>query len=312
MVAEIIKRLVSQLPGIRGLVSQRDLLKKEVVRWKAGQEFFPGHFHSPIPNQADIQGINRRSGNRDVSAISGIDLDWDAQETLFRELVGFYDELPFSETESRKGAHRYYFENGFYSYADGILFYGLLRHLRPARIIEVGSGFSSCLALDVNELFLGGSVQCTFIEPNPQRLNQNLRRQDVDRVNIVAQNVQTVDLSMFVHLERNDILFIDSSHVAKAGSDVNFLLFEVLPTLKPGVWIHIHDVFFPFEYPEDWLSGGRFWNEAYMIRCLLMNSEAFRIRLWGDALCALRREFVQSLMPLCLRNTGAGIWIQCT
>jgi hypothetical protein len=305
----MIKRFVSQLPGVRGLVSQRDLLKKEVARWKAGQEFYPGHFHSPIPDHADVVGISRRSGNRDVSAIPGIDLDWGVQETLFRELVRFYDELPFGETEAQKGAHRYYFENGFYSYADGILFYGLLRHLRPARIIEVGSGFSSCLALDVNELFLDGSVQCTFIEPNPQRLKQNLRPQDFDRVNIVEQNVQTVDLSVFSHLERNDILFIDSSHVAKAGSDVNFLLFEVLPTLKTGVWIHIHDVFFPFEYPEEWLRGGRSWNEAYMVRCLLTHSSAFRIRLWGDALCAQRRDLVQSLMPLCFRNTGAGIWV---
>jgi hypothetical protein len=285
----MLRDFVRMLPGIRSLVADRDRLRGELTTWRAGQNYPPGHYYSPIPDKADVQGISQRSGNRDKDAVSGIELNWNQQEKLFTELAQYYKQLPFGATKDERGEHRYYFENGFYSWCDGIILYGLLRHLQPARIIEVGSGFSSCLTLDVNDLFLGGRLNCTF-----------------------EQRVQEVDRDVFSQLQQNDILFIDSSHVGKAASDVNFLFFDVLPNLNPGVWIHIHDVFYPFEYPEEWISAGRSWNEAYMLRCLLMFSSGFEVCLWGDALCARRSDLVQSLMPLCLRNTGAGIWIRRT
>ena len=306
------KRLIKKLPGVRRIVGERNRLREEVETLLGQQEFPPGHYYSSIPDPGEVKGISHRTGNRDVAAIPGIDLDWEGQESTLRELATYYNDLPFGETEADRGIHRYYFANGYYSYADGILFFTLLRHLQPKRLIEVGSGFSSCLTLDVNELFLDGSLQCTFIEPYPERLKQNLRPEDSKHVQIIEDKVQNIDPMIFGQLEKNDILFIDSSHVGKAGGDVNFLFFEILPKLKPGVWIHIHDVFYPFEYPETWILSGRSWNEAYMVRCLLMNSNAFQIRLWGDALAAQRTDLLASLMPRCMKNTGASLWIEKT
>ncbi|TWU05961.1 class I SAM-dependent methyltransferase [Stieleria varia] len=306
----IVRDLAKRLPGIRNLVRDRDRLLQELATWKVRQSYPPGHYYSPVPSANDVAGIGRKSGREQLSELPGIALNWDAQEALITKLAAYYSEIPFGETKEQRGEHRYYFDNGFYCYADGILLYSLLRHLKPAKLIEIGSGFSSCLTLDVNELFLNGTLHCTFIEPYPERLHDNMRPTDAGSAKVMVQKVQDVPLSTFDELNESDILFIDSSHVGKASSDVNFLFFEVLPRLKPGVWIHIHDVFYPFEYPEEWILAGRSWNEAYMLRCLLMHSSGFEINLWGDALCTHRPDLMRSLMPMCFKNTGAGIWLR--
>lgn len=308
----MLKSLIRKLPGIRGLVAERDRLQAEVSRWEAGQSFPPGHYYSPVPDYDEVRGISQQTGNRDTTQVVGIDLGWDRQQELFRSLAKFYPSLPFGNTQETRGEHRYYYENGFYSYTDGIILSCLLQHLRPKRLIEVGSGFSSCMTLDTNDLFLDRQLDCTFIEPYPERLKENLRAGDDQQVTIIEDKVQNVGSDVFAVLEPNDILFIDSSHVGKAASDVNYLFFEILPTIAPGVWVHIHDVFYPFEYPEEWILSGRSWNEAYMIRCLLMFNHRFQIRMWGDALCAQHPQLVESLMPGCMKNTGAGIWLQRT
>ena len=305
-----LKQVIQKLPGISRIVAQRDQLMREVSQWKANQTYAPGHFYSPIPDQQEIDAIVQRTGDRSQETITGVSLNWSEQEDLFRELAQFYDSIPFADQQQDQGSFRYYFDNPYYLYTDGILLHTLMRKLRPSKIIEVGSGFSSCLMLDTNESFLNSETKLTFIEPYPTRLNDNLRESDQSKVEIVEDVVQNVPLTRFDELGADDILFIDSSHVGKAGSDVNYLFFDVLPRLNPGVWIHVHDVFFPFEYPKSWLKQGRAWNEAYMLRCLLTHSHWLSLRLWGDALCARRKDMVQSLMPKCLKNSGAGIWLQ--
>src|SRR5262245_40597097 len=125
----------------------------------------PGHFYSPIPSQADIDAVARRTG---ADELRGIDLREPAQLALLDELALFYRDLPFAPTAAP--GLRYRFENPSYSYADGIFLYSMLRHLKPRRVIEVGSGFTSALLLDTNERFLDNRVECTFIEPYPQLL----------------------------------------------------------------------------------------------------------------------------------------------
>lgn len=186
----------------------------------------------------------------------------------------------------------------------------MLRYLKPKNLIEVGSGFSSSLILDVNEQFLGNSINCTFIEPYPERLIKNLRSDDHSRIRIIKEKVQQQSLELFETLDAGDILLIDPSHVSKTGSDVNFLVFEVLPRLKSGVWIHFHDIFYPFEYLEEWVKKGRSWNEAYLLRAFLMFNQDFKIKLWGNALAAQYPELVEEFVPLCVKNSGASLWIQ--
>src|SRR5207237_8125791 len=137
---------------------------------------------------------------------------------------------------------------------------------------------------DVNELFFDNAIQCTFIDPYPQLLRTLMKESDFARTRIIGQRVQDVDVGIFRELEASDILFIDSSHVAKTGSDVNYILFKILPLLNEGVLIHFHDIFYPFEYPVDWVYEGRSWNEAYLLRAFMQYNEAFEIQFFNSFL----------------------------
>ncbi len=216
--------------------------------------------------------------------------------------------MPFS-WEGRRG-FRYRFDNPSYSYADGIFLYSLLRHLAPRRLIEVGSGYTSALTLDTNQHFLGGRLNCTFIEPYPELLNSLLRPEDRPSVTLIEAKLQEVDLGVFDALQAGDVLFVDSTHVSKVGSDVNRLFFEVLPRLAPGVFIHIHDVFASLEYPLDWLRAGRAWNEQYVLRAFLQFNDRFRIRMFGNHMIQRHPDWFRSHMPLCLENPGGAFWME--
>jgi hypothetical protein len=132
--------------------------------------------------------------------------------------------------------------------------------------MEVGSGFSSAVMLDTNDLFFSGKIAFTFVEPYPERLLSLMTGEDRSHQEMLVRPVQEVALERFASLRANDILFIDSSHVAKIGSDVVHLLTNVLPMLNRGVIVHFPDIFWPFEYPEEWILEGRAWNENYVLK----------------------------------------------
>lgn len=268
----------------------------------------PGHFYSPIPSIEDIRAREAQVFPPPPRAIPAVDLDDAGQVALLRELGSYYPELSFPRT--RTPGHRYYFENPYYSYADAIVLYCMIRHLRPARIIEVGSGYSSCAILDTNDRFFGSSIGCTFIEPYPQVLYDLLEPGDVAGLRVLERKLQDVPLDVFRELKANDILFVDSTHVSKTGSDVNRLLFEVLPALRAGVYVHFHDVFYPFEYPREWVYEGRAWNENYILRAFLEYNSAFRIALFMSYLVHFRAKLLDEIMPLYVENPGGNLWLR--
>jgi predicted O-methyltransferase YrrM len=188
----------------------------------------------------------------------------------------------------------------------------MIRHLQPERIIEIGSGNSSCLMLDTNELFFKGSIACSFIEPYPEYFYSLLRPDDIAKINLIPDRLQDLDLAIFEQLEAQDILFIDSTHVSKLNSDVNKYVFEILPCLKKGVVIHIHDVFHPFEYPLEWLREGRSWNEQYVIRAFLQYNNAFSIKLFTTHMIKKHYSWFEEKMPKCLKSTGGSLWLEKT
>lgn len=236
-------------------------------------------------------------------------MEEDEQLNLIQSLIPFYKEIPF-EVKS-DGEKRYHFENPMYSYSDGVFLYCMIRKYRPNRIIEVGSGYSSALMLDTNEIYFNNRIDLTFIEPYPNRLNSLLKKND--KINLIQTPIQDVQLNVFNTLENNDFLFIDSTHVSKTGSDVNFLLFEVLPKLKKGVKIHFHDIFYPFEYPKEWVLGDRrSWNEAYMLRCFLTNNSKFKILAFNSFLDEFYKSWFTENMPLCTLNNGSNLWLEVT
>ena len=222
---------------------------------------------------------------------------------------------------------RYYFDNNAYCHSDGICLYSMIRHLAPKRIIEVGSGFSSALMHDVNDMFFklgnnpsqmttggGGQLQdiihITHIEPYPKVLARIFSPQEFANLNLHRQRLQEVPLTLFDSLESNDILFIDSTHVSKVNSDVNRLFFEILPRLKSGVYVHLHDIFYPFSYPRDWLEEKRSWNEAYILRAFLQYNTDFKIVFFNTCLNYLYPDEFAKALPLSQKNTGGSIWIR--
>lgn len=276
-------------------------------RYTPAQFVPPGHFHSPLP---DLEEVRKNAALlwKETTDCPGINLDPQGQRDWLDRLALFYPEFDWPEQPSP--TRRYHLVNGFFEQGDAVMLHGMMRHWQPKQIIEVGSGFSSALMLDVNERFLEGSGHFIFIEPYPDRLNNLLRAEDRQRCRLLTQPVQQVPLSVFQTLRANDILFIDSSHVAKIGSDVNHLFFEVLPVLAPGVIVHVHDIFWPFEYPRAWIDEGRAWNEAYLLRAFLQYNAAFRILLFNDFVGRHHTAWLRQHMPLVLQNPGGSLWLR--
>jgi hypothetical protein len=290
------------------LVFERNRLKQEVKKLKNNHRFvLPGHFYSPIPCLDEIRENESRIFENFSANINGIDLRETAQLNLLSKFIRYYNEMPF-EAEKRDGL-RYYFENPAYSYSDAIPLHCIIRLLKPKRIIEIGSGFSSCMILDTNEIYFGDSIDITLIEPYPQLLLSLIKNEDKQKIRIIPSRLQDMDLEEFEVLESDDILFIDSTHVSKIYSDVNRIFFDILPRLSSGVYIHFHDIFFPFEYPMDWIYEGRAWNEAYLLRAFLQFNSAFRVVLMNTFMQRYHESFYQQQMSLCLRNNGGSLWI---
>lgn len=268
----------------------------------------PGHYYSPIPPFDEI--LSDPAWGADET-LAGIDLNEHGQLELLDKLAALQADLPADPTPGR----RYYSNNDFYAAADGTILQAMLRHLQPARVIEIGSGFSSALMLDTSETFLGGRTRFTFIDPEPERLLSLLNADD--RATVFSRSMQEVPQDVFAELAAGDILFIDSSHVTKAGSDVNRIYFEVLPRLAPGVYVHIHDIFYPFEYPRGYLERRWAWNEGYLLRAFLMFNSSFEVALFPSFLETHHADRLAAALPLAMSHPpnwpslrGANIWLR--
>jgi hypothetical protein len=266
----------------------------------------PGHFYSPIPALEEIRRNEEKIFTMPAQ-ITGVDLRQEEQLRLLDAIQHYYGELPFGDHQQER--LRYHFVNDYYSYGEAIILYCMMRHLQPRRIVEIGSGYSSAAILDTNELFFADAISCTFVEPHPERLLSLLKETDKKKATIIQENLQAVDMSLFAELTRNDILFIDSTHVSKINSDVNFIFFGLLPALQEGVCIHFHDIYYPFEYPKKWIYEGRAWNEAYVLRAFLQYNATFEIEFFNSFLAHFHREKFLT-MPLFLKNPGSSIWIR--
>ena len=299
-----IKKAIRRIPGIYTSYRfvKRTLKVINAMKSPFLQSFPPGHFYSPIPDIENLLDTKDSYFKHESKECIGIDLNEAAQLDLLNKFASYYEELPFSVEPSE--SKRYYYENEYFSYADAIVLFGMLRHFEPSSVIEVGSGFTSALMLDTNDTFLNGSTHFTFIEPFPDRLNSLLTEKDKLDYTIITAPVQEVDLEVFNSLNENDILFIDSSHVVKFKSDVKLIIFEILPRLKRGVIVHFHDIFWPFEYPRDWLITGRAWNEAYFLRAFLLYNSSFEILFFNAFIDLFHREELKDKMPLWLHKCG--------
>lgn len=183
-------------------------------------------------------------------------------------------ELALDKNANRATA-KFFLNNPAFGRGDADLYYLLIRNLKPKRIIEIGSGHSTKLALQAiqKNCTEGHPVNMTCIEP--YECNWLDQIQDIE---LIRKKVEELDPAFFEVLEPNDILFIDSSHIIRPDNDVLFEYLQVLPRIKPGVWIHVHDIFTPRNYPKVWLQDElKFWNEQYLLEAFLSNNKDFQI-----------------------------------
>ena len=287
----------------------RLLAKMKNLKRKLLLSPFPGHYDSPIVDTEDIRQRENEIFSFSSKEVPGIELNEECQLELFRQFETYYRDIPFKKA---KNTGRYFYENGFYLYSDAIFLYSVMRHFHPKRIIEIGAGFSSAAMLDAADSLGFQDMRFTFIEPYPDRIKSLLRKEDYRRCDVIEKNIQNVDTGIYDELSENDILFVDSSHVSKTGSDVNKILFEILPKISKGVLIHFHDIFFPFEYPKPWvLDWNAFgWNENYILRAFLMYNRNFEIVFFNTFLEHFYKERFSATMPDCLKQPGGSIWIR--
>jgi hypothetical protein len=282
---------VSVKKTVRQVVRQ---LGYEIIKtsYLSPEAFPPGHFYSAIPSLPEV--MERASAIFSKSAdIRGIESNIEAQIQTLKNFKAMEANPAFY---LEQGKRRFNIENDNFSYDDAPILHCMMRQLRPKKVIEIGSGNSSACMLDTSEFYLSDSVEFSFIDPNCDNLRKNLLEKDFARITILEQPIQKVDLSIFSALRSNDLLFVDSSHVMKVGSDLHTILFEVLPMLSPGVCIHFHDVRYPFQYPKDDVMNGVFWNEAYLLRAFLMNNENYEIAFWLNCLINAQRPEVTDLL----------------
>ena len=280
-------------------------LKKQLSVYQVGWP--PGHFYSPVP---DLQQVKKRESQiwKTVTEIPGVDLKEAEQLQLLHSLSEYYSLQPWSD-HKQKG-YRYYFQNPNYMYGESIILFCMLMHFKPKQVIEIGSGYSSCALLDTNEHFLKNEVKTSFIEPYPDLLNSLIKPEDKKSIQVTPSNLQEVDLDVFRNLNAGYFLIIDSTHVSKIDSDVNYILFHILPSLKEGVYIHFHDIVFPFEYPREWIFQGRAWNELYILRAFLQYNSSFEIVYFNSMMGIRHHQELSEKMPLCGKNAGTSIWLR--
>lgn len=264
-------------------------LRKTFPFWqKLGLHITPNHFYEPIP---DTSTLNDNLWLKN-SELVGIDINEEEQIRLLSEFSLKYkkefDSFPKNKTEC---PYQYFINNGGFESVDGEILYCMIRHFKPRKIIEIGSGNSTYLSAQAvlkNKKENGDECKLVAIEPYP---NNVLKEGFPGLSQLIPQKVQDVPLSLFNSLEKNDILFIDSSHVLKIGNDVQYEYLEILPRLKKGVIIHIHDIFLPEEYRKDWvLNNCRFWTEQYLLQTFLAFNESFKVLWAGNYMCLKNPE----------------------
>lgn len=240
------------------------------------------HYYEPIPDTRTL--VDELWSNN--SDLVGIDMKEENQINLlcqfYSKFKEEYERFPRKETSI---PYQYYVNNGGFESIDGEILYCMIRQFNPKKIIEIGSGNSTCLAAQAvlkNKEDNGSECELIAIEPYP---NNVLNIGFPGLSELIPEKIQNIPLSKFKELKENDILFIDSSHVLKIGNDVQYEYLKILPNLNKGVIVHIHDIFLPSEYNKEWiLKDHKFWTEQYLLQAFLTYNSAFEV-LWGGVIC---------------------------
>jgi len=271
-----------------------------------GYHLLPRHFHSPVADPKTAEGIDF---DKELYPLRDLRFDETASLKFLESIAECSEELAREFPAAASTDRGFYWNNPFFAGLDAAALYTMVRTIRPRRIVEIGSGFSTHIAL--RALDRNGRGHLTCVEPNPTAKLLELS----DRIEFVQSRIQQAPAESFTSLVSGDILFIDSSHVSCLGSDVNFEIFEILPNLPAGVVVHFHDIFLPFEYPREWVVNRRWhWNEQYLLYAFLKMNDAFEIWMPNGYLTRRHTEKVRAVLPFIdvVANPGASFWMRKT
>jgi hypothetical protein len=262
-------------------------LRKTWEFWeKLGIHITPIQYYEPIPDQRDLR--KRKYLWQCESELTGIDLNLDHALTSLRKIFPRFSREYKFPREATLVPFEFYISNGYFEAVDAEVAHCMVRYLLPKTVIEVGSGYSTYLlarACLLNQERQGVQTQLFVVDPNP---NNTIRKGVPGVTTIRMEKAEDVELAFFSQLNAGDILFIDSTHVIRTGGDVNYLYLEVLPKLKCGVVVHMHDIFLPQEYPQEWIFKlRRSWSEQYLLQAFLTYNYAFEV-LWPGSYMHLR------------------------
>jgi Methyltransferase domain len=263
-------------------------------------------FYSPVPDPAELPPdiwVRR-------SALEGIAFDTQTQLDFVRnELSSYLAEFdPHFETQTAVG--RFFSGNYAYDSVDADLLYAMVRSLRPTRVIELGSGYSTLVLAHAVRANNEAGHQCDYqvFDPYPR----DWVRDGVPGLNRCHPvKAQDIAIEQFATLGDNDILFVDTTHTVKIGSDVNHIILDVLPRLEPGVVVHFHDIFLPYEYWRYWIEGDWKWNEQYLVQAFLAMNPRYEVLVGAQALIRDHPEELKALIrDLDPRSAPSSFWIR--
>ncbi len=271
------------------------------------------HYYSPIP---DITDLRQRQVWQRKSELAGVDFHPDRQVQFLHSLGKKYGEECNWPAIPTANPQEFYTENNSFSFGCAASLHTILRHYKPRKAFEIGSGnssliFSGALARNASE---GHSCEYVVIDPYPSPLLQNSL---ACLTKVVPERVELMGASFFEDLQENDVLFIDSGHTVRTGSDVNFLFLDVLPCLAPGVIVHVHDIGLPYEYPEVYFTNPSFrmfWTEAYLLQAFLTYNSQFEVLLALNYLMSEKKqEFAESFLhydPSKHKAVSGSFWMR--
>jgi len=265
------------------------------------------HYYTPVP---DVYELKDRGALDAESALPGVDFRPQAQLDLLARLGGTFGQECDWPQEPGPDPFGFHLNNGNFSYGCAASLHCMIRDRLPREIVEIGSGNSSKVisaALAANAA-QGRPARYAVVDPNMRPEYRDLALPHLAEAHHLR--VEELPVAFFDRLGEDDILFVDSSHVSKAGSDVNFLILEVLPRLKPGVVVHFHDIPLPFEYPTAYFLNAehrRFWNESYLLQAFLACNDSFEVLL---AMTWLMRKHADAFRRAFARFDASRNWAE--
>jgi Methyltransferase domain len=261
-------------------------------------------YYSPIPDLGQLPAEVWEARDE----LRGITLDLDAQMAFVEsDLAPHLAALTWGAGVAP--AHAYDPGNDSYAAADARVLYAMVRHLRPRRIVELGSGQTTRVMAQAcrENASEGHEVRLRAFDPFPTAVDAGLP----GLAELSRTKAQDVPDEVFGELRAGDILFVDTTHTVKIASDVNDIVLRVLPLLQDGVIVHVHDIFLPYEYPRFFfVDYGLYWAEQYLLQAFLAFNSSFAVTCAVHALIRERAQRMQRAGVLDAGETGSSFWIR--